>query len=113
VKRSNKYNQQEGSAFMWIIKTQHKNEDGATVALELESEDGQFDVNVRWDGCMEVHVYSVTEENRELHDTFHTCDVKGFIEKLQSLNGVCAEFFGEGSYWKEKNNNKSDDKNES
>lgn len=27
-----------------------------TAALELESIDKQFDVNVRWDGCMEMHV---------------------------------------------------------
>jgi hypothetical protein len=97
---------------MWIIKTKHKGEDGITVALELKSEDGKFDVNVRWDGCMEIHIYSVTEENRELNDTFHTCDLNGFVAKLQSLNGVCAEFFGKGSYWDQKNKYEADVKNE-
>jgi hypothetical protein len=94
---------------MWIIKTEHTREDGGTVALELESEDGQFDVNVRWDGCMEIHVYSVTEENRELNDTFHTCDLKEFMETLKSLHGVCQEFFGEGSYWEQGDKNHLED----
>lgn len=85
---------------MWIIKTVHKrDEDGGTTALELESDDNRFDVNIRWDGCMEIHVYSVTEENRDLHDTFHTCDLKGFIESLQTLDAVCQDYFGQGSYW--------------
>ncbi|WP_027409757.1 hypothetical protein [Anoxybacteroides tepidamans] len=80
---------------MWIIKTQHKSGDGTTVALELESEDGQFDVNVRWDGYTEVHIYSLTEENRELQDTFHTCDLNELIERLRSLNQVCDVFFNQ------------------
>ncbi|AJY75454.1 hypothetical protein [Paenibacillus beijingensis] len=85
---------------MWIIKTEHqRNEDGGTVALELESDDKLLDVNVRWDGCMEIHVYSITEENRQLKDTFHTCDIKGFIDALHSLDRVCQDYFGEGSYW--------------
>ena len=93
----------KGSVCMWVIKAEHRREGGGTVALELESEDGKFDVNVRWDGCMEIHVYSITEESRELEDTFHTCDLNGFIEKLQSLNGVCWDYFGEGSYWEQRN----------
>jgi hypothetical protein len=84
---------------MWVIKTEHKNGDGGTAALELETEDGRFDVNVRWDGCMEIHVYSVTEEDRKLHDTLHTCDLKGLIERMQEIDGICHEFFDEGSYW--------------
>lgn len=86
----------------WIIKTEHRREDGGTAALELETEDRMFDVNVRWDGCMEIHVYSKTEENRELKDTFHTCDIRQFIAALQSLQQACGEFFGTGSYWEEK-----------
>jgi hypothetical protein len=70
---------------MWIIQTEHRREGGETVTIELESEDGKFDVNVRWDGCTEIHVYLITEESRELEDIFHTCDLNGFIEKLQSF----------------------------
>ncbi len=85
---------------MWRIKSRHvRDADGGTAALELETEDGLLDVNVRWDGCMEIHVYSVTEENRELNDTFHTCDLKGFIEALTSLDRACRDYFGDGSYW--------------
>jgi hypothetical protein len=88
---------------VWVIKTVHKRDmDGGTAALELETEDKRFDVNVRWDGCAEIHVSSVTEENRELLDTFHTCDLRSFIEALQSLDQVCQENFGEGSYWTQK-----------
>lgn len=67
--------------------------------MELESMDRQFDVNVRWDGCLELHAYSVTEENREIHDTFHTCDLRALVEVMQSLEEVCREQFGDQSYW--------------
>jgi hypothetical protein len=88
---------------MWVIKSEHKrDEDGGTVALELETKDKQFDVNIRWDGCAEIHVYSVTEEDRMLNDTFHTCDLKEFIAMLQSLDTVCRDFFGQGTYWERK-----------
>ena len=97
---------------MWVIKTEHKREGGGTAALELESEDGKFDANVRWDGCMEIHVYSITEESRELEATFHTCDLKGFIEKLQSLDGVCADLFDDSSYWKQGNKDYPEVENE-
>lgn len=83
----------------WVIKAKHKREDGGTAALELETEDQTFDVNVRWDGCMEIHVYSTTEEDRKLADTFHTCDLNRFIGILQSLQEVCLDYFGDGSYW--------------
>jgi hypothetical protein len=87
---------------LWIIKTEHKrDEDGGTAALELETDDKRLDVNVRWDGCIEIHVYSVTDENRELNDTFHTCDLNGFINALQTLNHVCQDHFGAGSYWEQ------------
>lgn len=85
---------------MWTIKTRHvRDVDGGTAALELQTEDKLLDVNVRWDGCMEIHVYSLTEENRELKDMFHTCDLKAFIEALTSLDQVCQDYFGEGTYW--------------
>jgi hypothetical protein len=89
-----------GDFHLWTIKARHVRDlDGETAALELETGDGRIDVNVRWDGCMEIHVYSVTEENRELSDTFHTCDLVGFTEALQSLNEVCRQFFDKGTYW--------------
>jgi hypothetical protein len=88
----------------WNIKTEHKRNDesAGTAAIELESIDRQFDVNVRWDGCMEIHVFHVTEEGREFKDTIHTCDINGLINVLQSLNEQCQVYFGEGSYWEGK-----------
>ncbi|KIL37808.1 hypothetical protein SD70_30500 [Gordoniibacillus kamchatkensis] len=86
----------------WIIKTKHQREDGGTAALELETEDLMFDVNARWDGCMEIHMYETTEENRELKDTLHTCDIRQLIETLQSLEEACRDFFGTGSYWEDR-----------
>jgi hypothetical protein len=83
----------------WNIKSFHRREDGGTTALELESADKQFDVNARWDGCLEMHVFHVTEEGREFKDTIHTCDINGLINVLQSLTNQCKEFFGAGSYW--------------
>lgn len=95
---------------MWIIKTEHKRDaDGGTAALELETEDKLLDVNVRWDGCMEIFLYSLTEENRELQDKFHTCDLKGLIAQLQTLDGICGTYFNEGSYWeREEQNNETE-----
>jgi hypothetical protein len=86
---------------MWNIKTIHKRDEGGTVAIELETMDRRFDVNVRWDGCMELHSYQTTEEGRELSDTLHTCDLRGLVEVLQSLDEICQGQFGEGSYWTE------------
>jgi hypothetical protein len=83
----------------WIIKTEHRREGGGTVALELETVNRMFDVNVRWDGCMEIHVYATTEENRELEDIVRTCDIRAFIATLQSLDEACGQYFGAGSYW--------------
>ncbi|WP_052476494.1 hypothetical protein [Cohnella kolymensis] len=85
---------------MWTIKARHvRDVDGGTAALELQTDDRLLDVNVRWDGCMEIHMYSRTEENRELKDMFHTCDLKALIETLTSLDGVCQDYFREGTYW--------------
>ncbi|PZE19572.1 hypothetical protein [Paenibacillus xerothermodurans] len=87
---------------MWVVKTVHRREeDHGVTALELETEDQHLDVNIRWDGCAEIHVYSVTEEDRELRDTFHTCDLKAFIRSLQMLDTACQDYFGEGSYWQQ------------
>lgn len=77
----------------WIIKSEHKNEDDRVIALELEDEDGSFDANVRWDGCMEIHIRSKTEEGFELADTIHTCDLEGLIAKLQGLQQACLAHF--------------------
>jgi hypothetical protein len=87
----------------WNIKTKHQREDGGLVALELESMDKTLDVNVRWDGCMEIHIYSVTEENRSIQDTLHTCDIRGLTEIFISLNQVCEEAFGSNGYWEHTN----------
>ncbi|ARA96760.1 MULTISPECIES: hypothetical protein [Geobacillus] len=86
---------------VWVIKAKHESEDGKTTALELESEDGWLDANVRWDGCMEIHLYSVTEEGREWSDTFRTCDLQGLIEQLQSLDALCQSFFESQDNWGE------------
>jgi hypothetical protein len=86
----------------WIIKTEHQREDGGTVALELETADRMFDVNVRWDGCMEIHLYATTEENRKLKDIVRTCDIRAFIETMQSLDEACGQYFGAGSYWEKR-----------
>lgn len=36
---------------VWIIKTEQKGVDGNTTAVELESVDRMFDIDVRWDGA--------------------------------------------------------------
>ena len=80
----------------WNVKTIHKMDDGGVAALELESADGMWDVNIRWDGCAEIHLYTQTEERFELRDSVHTCDLQGFVEALQSLQEACRPFFGGG-----------------
>ncbi|PLT30452.1 hypothetical protein [Peribacillus deserti] len=82
---------------MWKVKYKHNRADGGIAAVELESEDGRMDVNARWDGCMEIHLYTVTEENRELKDTIHTCDLRGLIESLGSLDSVIRDYFEENN----------------
>ena len=82
----------EGGPIMkWILKSMHKNEEERVIALELEDEDGSFDANVRWDGCMEIHIRSKTEEDNVIIDTIHTCDIDGLITKLQGLKQACLD----------------------
>jgi hypothetical protein len=82
-----------GEKMKWTIKARHTNEEEKLVALELEDEDGTFDANVRWDGCMEIHIRSITEEDNVLVDTIHTCDIDGLISKLQGLKETCLDYF--------------------
>lgn len=77
----------------WMVKSKHTNEEEQIIALELEDGDGTFDANVRWDGCMEIHIRSKTEEDNILVDTVHTCDIDGLINKLQGLKQVCLDYF--------------------
>lgn len=79
----------------WVLKSKHKNVEERTIALELQDEDGTFDANVRWDGCMEIHLRSKTEEDNVLVDTIHTCDLEGLITKLQGLQQACFDHFEE------------------
>ncbi|OMF54290.1 hypothetical protein BK138_13935 [Paenibacillus rhizosphaerae] len=65
------------------------------------------DDDIRWDGCAEIHVYSIKDENRDINNTFHTCDLKGMIDVLQPLNNVCKDYFGKGSYWEDTDDVKS------
>ncbi|WP_047150617.1 hypothetical protein [Aneurinibacillus tyrosinisolvens] len=76
----------------WVIKSKHKNEEERTIALELEDQDGTFDANIRWDGCMEIHIRSKTEEDNVLVDTIHTCDIDGLISKLEGLKQACLHY---------------------
>jgi hypothetical protein len=82
----------------WIIKSKHVNGENIVVGLEVEDEEGIIDANIRWDGLMEIHVRSVTEENNELNDTIHTYDIDGLITRLSGLKQVCLDHF---ENWKE------------
>lgn len=82
----------------WVMKAKHTNEEERVIALELEDEDGTFDANVRWDGCMEIHIRSKTEEDNVLVDTIHTCDIDGLITKMQGLKQACLEYLDD---WKQ------------
>ncbi|WP_018132321.1 hypothetical protein [Effusibacillus pohliae] len=84
---------------MWIVKQQHKRDDGESVAIELEHSDGWMDANVRWDGCMEIHLRTKTEEGHGMTGTVHTCDIDGLIEKLQQVKQISQEYFDFKGYW--------------
>ncbi|MET3697809.1 hypothetical protein SAMN05877753_104316 [Bacillus oleivorans] len=77
----------------WVIKTKHLNDEKRVIGLEVEDEDGTFDANIRWDGSMEIHLHSKTEEGNELNDTIHTSDIDGLISKLEGLKQVCIDYF--------------------
>lgn len=87
---------------MWQIQTQHRGEDGETIAIELRDSDGMIAAHVRWDGCMQIDLHSKTEEHVELRDTIHTCDINGLIEKLQDLQQIAQEFFDDQGVWQTK-----------
>ncbi|MFC4769174.1 hypothetical protein [Effusibacillus consociatus] len=86
---------------LWQVTNQHLGDNGQTVAIELHDPDGWFDANVRWDGCMEIHLHSKTEEGTKLTDTIHTCDIDGLIEKLRDLKQISQEYFDYEGYWKQ------------
>ncbi|WP_223881986.1 hypothetical protein [Niallia endozanthoxylica] len=69
------------------------------IGLEVEDEDGMLDANIRWDGLMEIHLQSITEENNEWKDTIHTYDIDALITKLNGLRQVCFDHFDN---WKER-----------
>jgi hypothetical protein len=77
----------------WIIKSKHLNDENRVIGLEVEDEDGNFDANIRWDGSMEIHMRSITEEDNDLNDTIHTSDIDGLVNKLESLKQVCLDYF--------------------
>ncbi len=81
----------------WIIKSKHLNEDEKIIGLELQDEDGTFDANVRWDGSMEIHIHSITEEDNMVVDTIHTSDIDALINKLEGLKEVCMDYLDD---WK-------------
>ncbi|HWO78709.1 MAG TPA: hypothetical protein VNM69_22860 [Bacillus sp. (in: firmicutes)] len=84
----------------WVIKTEHVNDEKRVIGLEVEDEDGTFDANIRWDGSMEIHIRSKTEEGNELCDTIHTSDIDGLIAKLEGLKQVCVDYFDNGNQGK-------------
>lgn len=85
---------------MWNVERKHvRDEDGNTVAVELRDTDGWMRANVRWDGGMQIWVDTVTEEQNTLHDTFHTYDIRGMIEKLQELQSASEDLFKHQGYW--------------
>ncbi|WAH37550.1 hypothetical protein [Alicyclobacillus dauci] len=85
---------------MWVVERQHKrDEDGQNVAVELRDDDGFMRANVRWDGCMQIWMESVTEENNTLRDTIHTCDLRGLIDRLSELKAASQELFDGMGYW--------------
>ncbi len=85
---------------MWIVEREHKrDEDGENVAVELRDPDGWMRAHVRWDGGIQVWIDTVTEEQNEIHDTFHTYDIRGFIDKLQDLQTASEELFNHQGYW--------------
>jgi hypothetical protein len=82
----------------WVIKAKHFNDEDRIIGLELEDADGTFDANIRWDGSMEVHIRSITEEDNLVVDTIHTYDIEGLITKLDGLNQLCTDYFDD---WKQ------------
>ncbi|KAA9022880.1 hypothetical protein [Niallia endozanthoxylica] len=77
----------------WIIKSKHLNDENKVIGLEVEDEEGIFDANLRWDGFMEIHIPSITEENNDLKDTIRTYDIDELITKLSGLRQVCVDHF--------------------
>lgn len=77
----------------WIIKSKHLNANKEVIALEVENRDGSLDANIRWDGSMEIHLRSITEENNSLNDSIHTSDINGLITKLEGLKQLFLDHF--------------------
>ncbi|HZG71511.1 MAG TPA: hypothetical protein VEY51_08225 [Chondromyces sp.] len=77
----------------WIIKSKHLNDEKTVIGLEVADKDGTLDANIRWDGSMEIHIYSVTEEGNKLNDTIHTSDIGGLIAKLEGIKQVYSDYF--------------------
>jgi len=84
----------------WIIKSKHVNDEDHIIGIEVEDEEGMFDANIRWDGYMEIHIQSKTEENNEWKDTIHTYDIDALITKLNGLKQAAIDHIDN---WNEEN----------
>lgn len=72
---------------------------------EFRDPEGWFKATVRADGCIDLwHYHNVplqsrtndeANENMELEDYLHLCDLDDLIARLQSLKARAAEHFGE------------------
>lgn len=84
---------------IWQVTKSHLGENGQPVAIEVEDPDGWLHANVRWDGCMEIHLHTKTEEGNVRRDVIHTCDLPGLIDKLSQLCDLSRQSLGANGYW--------------
>jgi len=74
--------------------------------LEIKDPEGWYRAAVRYDGCIDLYRYFNTpvgldpENDREMTDDIHICDIDDFIARLQALKQEAHKHFGNNGHWK-------------
>jgi hypothetical protein len=74
--------------------------------LEVKDPEGWYEAIVKWDGCIELSRFfnlplpRRADDEAQMEDHIHICDLDGFIARLQALKNVAREYFdAQGRDW--------------
>jgi hypothetical protein len=64
-----------------------------TATIETVDDGGLIEAYIKWDGCCEI--YKKFFGPAESYDQIHICDIPSFIKRLEEIEKIRLEMFGE------------------